>query len=110
MPEMNLPEVMVLHVTEDHIQQGTPQDEHDCPIARAMFEFVHGLALDWTNWEELEDYPLPDVLEDEAEIAGTLYAVPPEARAWMDNFDHERPVQPATFTLTKIHLTVMPRP
>lgn len=104
MPTMNLPETMPLQIETRHIEQGTPQDEKNCPIARAMFEFVYGHELDWTNWEAFQDYALPEVLEDEAEIAGTVYRVPPEGRSWMAGYDNTGTGVPTTIVLVKKHL------
>lgn len=74
-------------ITEEHIRSGKPRTITLCPIALAL--------------KDKFPYSSVRVGADDVSIDDSEYNLSKEARRFVDRFDHEKPVAPATFILTE---------
>ena len=72
-------------VTQDDIDCGTPQDNHSCPIALALTRLFPDVKI--------------NVGAQIAEIDWTSYQISKRAQEFIDAFDADEIVSPATFVL-----------
>ena len=79
---------MRIEVTASDIRYGIRRECLRCPIARAL---KRATGEDWSVGD-VNGYPLRDKIE------GVAYW-PNEVCAWIEDFDHERVVQPFAFEL-----------
>ena len=94
---MTAPAELVIEVTADDIRLGERTHACRCPVARAVARATGG-SIDEADVAAAAgkmNVTFPD---------GTFaeYALPQEVDAFMDAFDHGRPVAPFTFTARRI--------
>jgi hypothetical protein len=82
--------ILKIHITTQHIRNGTRESPTSCPIALAVRE---QLQLKESQWVEVDDYQI--CLNDAA------YYLSPKACKFVENFDSNKPVKPFSFNAVK---------
>ncbi len=89
---------MLVQVTKEHIEQGIRSDSRNCAISLAIQGMGYEKVV--TSWCVCS---VTKTISGEAEVQ---YAVPPEARYFISQFDRGEPVEPIKFVMEKWDGTV----
>jgi hypothetical protein len=90
------PETITVTVTQEHIDAGEPGDARNCPVALAFKGALAALGIDA---EHAWVYGYAGIHDSEEEAYTT------DAYEWQEDYDAGEPVQPATFTFTRVELS-----
>ena len=84
---IQFPDCLQVDVTSEDIAQGCPKDSAACPIARAVQRCTASLFVSVAAYIAIDD--------DDRSVV--MYRLPPEARLFIEAFDHDEFVAPFSF-------------
>lgn len=79
-----------IHVTQEHINKGRPDNDFHCPVRYAMLS--QGLSVTSVRSAYIY-FGRPDA------TSGNKITTPPKVKQWLADFDDGKPVSPFTFEI-----------
>ena len=88
-----VPKTITVNVTQEHIDRGTPEHCSLCPIALATLDAIDTVGRVMVDYDHIR--------LSWAAAPNAYYPLPPEAMAFIDDFDENEPVAPIAFQVTR---------
>ena len=87
------------HLSEEHINNGTPGDCQKCPFALLIGDMAENTGIDYDNFEIEVDGNTANIAIYNYKLSKTIgitIPLPPSVERWIVNYDRKKPVEQGT--------------